>query len=328
MSRLERIVSPMAAVDFVPAHPLRFKARSEYFSTYVPTVIRAIQTIGVPVIRAPGLLRDFVLEWDFGPELQVVRTLVDYSDYFYQRGPILGEPVHGSFKYKHHPSRALTAKPEAPVSMETTYPVVAGGFPLSLGAGTGDTDRFLVEVLPVLRERKDTPPQAPGLFFNDSHFRKFAGQKGPYQSPNRPRFAAAFDGKGLGKLTPQEYMEGIASHRWFLNVCGNGYSIDRKVVEACAIGTGIVSDRGLEDLELPWGGRFIHGENILFVDSPEEVIPMIASQSEADWRRLVSNSRATYEWSFHHEALGRWYFEKAVEWAVREAAGKEDRGEK
>jgi len=283
---------PKVPEDLHPSHPCYFKTRSEYWETYTGPVRRALATLDIPWNAPPEPEHGLVIRWGF-PDRTIVAG-VCYSDYP-DLAPWAGSTIDLLMKMKYHPDREQTA--------EITFPVYPGGFCLAVGAGTGDTNAFLADELSILRETKDTA-QIPKLFTTGAcrHFNTYI--------PNRKRFEKICVNDWLD---PAKYWWHLATHKWMLNVCGNGYSIDRKTVEACAIGCAIISDRGLEDLALPDGNYFIHGDNIWFVDGPDDVASAMEAIDGPTWERLVASSRALYESCFSPESMGAWYLKCAQE---------------
>jgi hypothetical protein len=150
-------------------------------------------------------------------------------------------------------------------------------------------------------------------YFNEGHFR-VVGAEGPDRFPNRRRCRKWLEEAGVfipRSCSAADWHTQVASFAWTLNLCGEGNCIDRKVVELCAIGTAILSDRGLEDLELPWDGRFRHGENVWFLFTPEEVLSIPAQASEALVERLCEGSRRLYDECLSPLAVGSWTAEVA-----------------
>ena len=300
-ARLDHIICPLRHPDLVPEDPLNYRA--EYWATYGAFVPRALRTLGVQVLAPAAPAEDFSIAWHFA-DGSCVRTGISYSDFFWDYDSSLG--MDGLFKIRYHPTRKSDIKPRLPVA--------AAGFGLAVSGGYGDNDEFIANTLPQLRRIKDEEPQAATIFFNPAHFRTI-GIASPDTYPNRERFRQALR-VAQGNFEPAgRWLESVARSSWVLNLCGSGNSIDRKVVELCAIGCAIISDRGLEDLELPYGRHFVHGENIWFVDNPEDLLAVPEVVTGDVWRRLVDGSRELYMTCFQPEQAGRWYLKKAREWA-------------
>jgi hypothetical protein len=291
-----RVSCPLKRSDMATSHPLFYKPEQEYWSSYTGPVRRALAAVeGLKVIPPKNPLDVFALTWEFNGKL--ARTGVCYSDY-----PDLGiwrdvEGLDAIFKMKHHPDRT---------EGQVDVPVFAGGFCLAVGAGGGDTGKFL-EDLEELRRQKDNLPQARGPYFNKGFFREFA-----VPLLNRQEWGRYFN-EEHGWAPQGNFLEALMTHACMLNVCGHGNSIDRKVVEACALGVIMISDRGLESLALPWGERFVHGRNIWFVDSPEEAARAPEEMTPADVVVLRDGARDLFDKCFAPKPMGHWYLRCAHE---------------
>ena len=306
-----RIVCPLSLEDMATTHALR--NRPGYWATYAEGVVRALKTIGYPLVSpekpldcASGaeyqtpMAHTFKTTWEFDDGRRS-ELGVCYADH----GPSREWPeVDAVMAMRWHPSRHESGQ------IGKVFPA---GFPISIGYSTGDTDKFLSQDLPALRAIKDSDVQFSGVYFNEGHFRTI-GKFDKDNFPNRIRFRDfLLPESNIPRVDGREWDSNVATHRWVLNLCGQGNSIDRKVVEMCAIGTGIISDRGLEDLELPFGGKFVHGENIWFVDNPDEVYRVAKTVSRETWWELVDGSRSLYEKSLSPEAIGKWFLQCAQE---------------
>lgn len=292
-----RVTCPLVREDMAVEHQLYWKPRGEYWHTYAGPVIRALQTLDNVELVAPDKpLERFTLTWEF-PGCPPIKTAVDYRD----EATVewwRGVDVQAVFKMKYHPSRI-----DAPLDI----PIYPGGFCLAVDAGKGDTDDFLAKELENLRALK-AGPQVDEVFYNRFTFRWFSSVR----LENRIAWGKFFNPR-RGRLPQDQFFDKLARCKFTLNCCGNRWSIDRKVVEALAIGCVIISDRGLEDLELPWGHRFEHGENILFVDKPEDVAPLAASVSERQWRTISQAAIRLYRGAFAPGTMGDWYLKCAKE---------------
>lgn len=302
---LESIVCPRSSEDFCPDHPLR--AHPRYWDTYAAGLVNALGLLGRPVVSpdAPEPyegLHAFRTIWRFSGGARCVLG-VDYSDHG-PRGSMAA--IDAVMAMRWHPQRKA--------DIRFAHRVFPAGFPLSIGWSRGDPDAFLRD-LPRLRRLKDETSQRPSVYFNRGHFRTVDGFRIPDRFPNRARFEQTLLEMGMA-MTPEvesaQWHQCIAANAWALNLCGEGNSIDRKVVEMCAIGTGLFSDRGLEDLMLPWGGRFIDEENILFVDDPAEMLERAANTDHARWRRLVDGSRAVFDHALSPSRIADWFLHCAV----------------
>ncbi len=310
---LEAIVSPRSRDDLSPEHPLRDRPR--YWDTYAAGLVRALSLLGRPVVspEVPEPFdgsHTFRTTWRFSGGARCVLG-VNYSDY----GPESMDPVDGLMAMRWHPNRKANRR-----FAQRVFPA---GFPLSIGWSRADPESFLTD-LPRLRRLKDETSQEQRVYFNRGHFRTGDGFSTPDRFPNRWRFEAALLEMGMAmppEVDAAPWHQSIASNAWALTLCGEGNSIDRKVVELCAIGTGIFSDRGLEDLLLPWGSRFVHGENILFVDDPAEMLRLAAKTEPAQWRRLVDGSRAVFDHALSPSKIAEWFLHCAVS-TIEDKAGR------
>lgn len=296
--RLLDITTAVKKADMAEAHALFYKPESEYWHGYASGFLRAIHAVGVPV-RAPDTPQvQFVSTWRFGDGTREKTVTLGHCYDDYGPNPDGWRGVDGLLAMRWHPPRFA--------DRNYSCPVWGAGFPLSVGAGSYDHDTFIREDLPALRHIKDGSRQVDDLFFNVASFRKFGGRG----YPNRDAFKRNLSRHIYSHVKFQKapaWLRGIATHRWALNVCGNGNSIDRKVPILCAIGTAIISDRGLEDLALPNGCRFEHGKNIWFIDGPEGLEGAMAEVQGETWRTLVDGSRRLYEQALSPAAGAVWY---------------------
>jgi hypothetical protein len=294
-------------MDMDKSHALH--NRSGYWETYAEGMGRAFKTLGVPVVSpsdplccAAGaeyqtpMAHTFKTVWELN-DGRIANLGICYADH----GPDRKWPeVDAVMAMRFHPTRHESGQ------MGNVLPA---GFPISIGYSTGNVDTFLSTNLPALKSIKDSEVQSSRCYFNEGHFRTITcPDKNNF--PNRERFLSWIRkeyGYPEKSTDSRSWHKEIASNAWALNLCGQGNSIDRKVIEMCAIGTGIISDRGLEDLELPFGYRFIHGKNIWFIDDPEEIDSVVKQVSRETWRKLVDGSRLLYEKSLSPEAIGQWF---------------------
>lgn len=295
--RCTGIVFPLTRDDFHKEHPCYYKPVNEYFGTYVRSILYALQNLGIP-IKKPEKPRGYLIDWEF-EDGKVVTMGIDYSDYP-DYTPF--DYLDGIMKMKYHPAR-YSKEERTKYARYGTFP---GGFCFAVGGGGIDTRPFLKNEIPRFREIRDKDKPIDQIYTRMA-FRLFA-----VPLENRVTFREYFKDGGFGGAVPhQQYVFELSRYKWILNVCGNGWSIDRKVVEACAVGAAIISDRGLEDLLLPWNERFVHGENIWFVDSPEEAVEATKNITDAQWRKLVEGSRRIFDGCFHPESMSRWYLKCA-----------------
>jgi hypothetical protein len=306
---LESVTTPHDKEDFVHGHPMFFKPC--YWETYGAGVVEALKMIGVPVVRPNRREDQFVITWHFRDrstsKRKIVRTGLCYAD----NGPVPSwHDIDGLLAMRWHPSRH--SKGEFPFS------VAPAGFPLSVAGGKVSGLDFIAHDLARLRALKDYIAQSQHLYYNEGHFR-IVGRLKPGDFPNRLAYQSVLMGREPGVRRPSvpydQWHRNVATHATTLNLCGTGNSIDRKVTEMCAIGTVIVSDRGLETLSMPNGKRFIHQNNIWFVDSPEEAVEVSMKMGAEQRRAITAGARLTFEEALSPLALGRWYLKMATEWA-------------
>lgn len=297
--KLTAIVMPTKREHFNPRHQLHYK-HDAYRRLYLDPFVRAARAQGVPIVEPTDPLDAYTMTfyYSIGGSVAPVRVGIDYSDYGPDPEYWTRERADVLLAIKWHPGRK---KPfDIPV-----YPV---GMPLCPNAGRYDLRHFLENELPMLRSMKDSARQIDEVFFNKYHFR-LIGKPKEGDFPNRRAFQEMLHSSPLSRVCyqePEEYHKGIASHRWFLNLCGNGDSIDRKLVIACAIGTAIISDAGILDVELPWGGRFEHGKNVWIVSSVEEMEEAKRSLDLETVRRLSLASRDLYDRCLSPDRVAKW----------------------
>jgi hypothetical protein len=293
-AHLQGIVTPWHPTDFADDHELRAKG-AHYWDSYARHVVVALEMLGVPVVapkdREAGP-NDWRLRWRFAEG--EVATAVLYSDVPTQVDAWALE-ADLIFKMRFHPLRMSSQNP--PEGTEST-PIVAGGF----GMGIRYDPKQIVHWRAI---RNDDELQIPELLYTAGTFRMMH-HASPDTYPNRQRFKEALPPRPR-RMSLDDWLDAIPRYRFVLNLCGSGNSIDCKVAQFCAAGAAIISDTGLEDLLLPWGETFRHGENIWFVDSPEEALEIVESMPDVVWRQLVEGSRALFDRCFRPEALGAWY---------------------
>jgi hypothetical protein len=261
---------------------------SKCWWNYAVFIADALKSLGIKLIplNTNGC---FYIKWNFHD--RSVITAIHWSDEPQLFDLRQDMAFDGMFKQRLHPKRYRSRPPKSPPHP----PVFAGGF--------GPARVFDQERVDEWRRVKDGD-QIDKLLHTRMTYRWLPSVVPSYI--NRRKFCQVLR-PTINSYHPTQWCEAIATHRWALNLCGNGNSIDVKVAQFLAAGTAIISDRGLEDLELPWGKRFIHGENIWFVDQPRDVKLAMEHLTGDRWRRLVDGSRELYDQCFHPEALGRWY---------------------
>jgi len=299
---LAEIVCPLGPQDVSGDHPLR---RPSYWETYIEGFVRSLTTLGVHLVPPSTPCRPAAGAQYLSPMSHTFATRWRFSD---------GQEVTLGVCYADHGATAPWPEVDALLVMrchrrvsfdQPRFPI---GLPLSVGWSRGDAGAFLGAGLAALRAHREARRGTGPAYFNEGHFRVL-GAEGPDRFPNRTRCKKWLQSAGIfipKSCSAADWHTQVASFAWTLNLCGEGNCIDRKVVELCAIGTAILSDRGLEDLELPWGGRFRHGENIWFIDRPDEVLSVPTEASSSLVERLCEGSRKLYEESLAPDRVGAW----------------------
>jgi hypothetical protein len=180
---------------------------------------------------------------------------------------------------------------------------------------TVDARAWFFNTLPELRAKQDATLVDGSIAGNGKRMMTRGAFHAPTVCPERRKFfdPDLFQGQKFEK-TFRDHMVDVAESATILNLCGPDNTIDRKVVEACAIGVPIVSNDGLNDLRLPYGERFIHGENVWFVSSGQEIRNIHDNGMPLETRRRLSaGGRALYEKCFNPASVGKWMIAKARE---------------
>jgi len=277
---------------------------TKYFHGYSQPIAEILATFDS--ITSPKHQEDkTVFETDTGQ-----RWVVDYGD---QPMDVLHSgSTRGVFKMKYH----LRAKD---VYRTFDFPIVPGGFVSGprRGQDAAADRRWLVENrhrLRALRKAPQRPVFSRGVF----------SQTMPVSAARMIFYDPRFDDGRAGYRMPfRQYLEEAASSRFVLNLCGNGDSIDRKVVEFCAMGAAIISSSGLRDLILPWGHRFVHGQNIWFLNEEDDIFDVMDSIPEAVQEELAQNSAALYDTALLPSSIGAWY-QHTLDINTDERNGKDD----
>lgn len=308
--------------QLVDEHPCKFKP--VYYSMFVEPVRDALRAAGVEVEDPVSIERGVIARFEW-PDGKRCRVLVDYADQVHVDGLVrfAMEQPSGEFD--------LVAKMKpcdrfAQEYAEYPRPVVPWGY-LIAPTHSGEAleciaDRaWFLDALEnehgtfssSLREMQDQELSAgggPNLVTRGVYHAK-------HHCPERMRFfdPELFDGEKTD-VGFRDHIAKLARSGAMLNLCGPDNTIDRKVVEACAIGVPIVSNDGLKDLRLPWGRRFVHGENVWFVNSIEEVKRIARDGLPRETRKVLSaGGRALYEACFRPASVGQWMVQCAREHA-------------
>ena len=306
-----RVTLPLGD-QLVDEHPCTFK--KVYYAMFVEPVRDALRAVGIEPEPAPQVERGVIARFEW-PDGKRCRVLVDYADQVHVDG--LVKFAEGEFD--------LVAKMKPCDRFAKEYdayhkPIVPWGY-LIAPTHSGEVKecmedrRWFFGDLDSLRTYQDlalasgtsgTKLVTRGAFHAMHH------------CPERQRF---FDPELMqGEKTDRnfrEHMREVALSQAILNLCGPDNTIDRKVVEACAIGVPIVSNDGLKDLRLPWGRRFVHGDNVWFVNSTAEVKQIMVEGLPLEVRRdLSAGGRALYEACFRPASVGHWMLQCAREHAA------------
>lgn len=293
---------PLEPKDIAETHPLRFSAVHEYFHTYVTPIRQALVAAGyrltapeVPVNRYMGKFTVYgeqvVAKWDYSDEMGIDNT-----------GGIGFDGVDLVFKMKCHPERVGAEHlgdgeyryPDCPV------PVFPGGFVLAVGAGHGDTIRWMRDTLPELRREKDEEEQ------RNEYMARFGFRLARVPLPQRSEFQQLDRWNNL-RVPVEQYHRELAGYRFFLNLCGNGNSVDRKVIEAMAIGVCMITTPGLADMRWPFNEKLCEGEHYLPIEHPDEIDGIMDSVDSEKWRFMVNSTREFFDNYLAPQALGFWF---------------------
>lgn len=298
-----------------PEHPCNFKPI--YHAMFVEPVADALRAVGVEVEPAGRLERGVMLRFAFA-DRRHVNVLVDYADQVHVDGLVEfalngGEPIDLLLKMK--PCDRYGAE-YAAWEAKHGCRVLPFGYVVAPTVNGEPDDcidnrRWFHDNLADLRKVQDAAIREDrgGLMTRGSYHAM-------HHCPERRRF---YDERLYqGEKTERPFVEHVlelAASRCMLNLCGPDNTIDRKVVEALAIGIPIVSNDGLKDLRLPWGRRFAHGENVLFVENVEQALAW-RSMDQATRRTLCHAGRELYEAVFAPRSLGHWMLKCAMEHAL------------
>jgi len=306
--------------QLVPEHPCCKTFKPVYYSMFVEPIKEHLAAVGCDVRDAEQVERGVILGFTF-PDGAKVRAIVDYADQVHIDG--LVKFAEGSFDFVFKMKPCDRFDREYYEFMEATgrkvYPygyVIAPTY-------QGDPDdcnanrKWFFEQLWWLRGLRDgttggmpldmRPPAPIVKLLTRGAFHAMGA------CPERQRLYDPDFDQGDKSYDWKQHMVDVARAGFVLNACGPDNTIDRKVVEFCAIGSVILSNDGLKDLRLPWDGRFVHGENVWWVSSPAEVRDAVATMSEEIRQKLIAGSRALWERCFAPEAIGSWLVKCATE---------------
>jgi len=302
-----------------------YPRRPFYWTCFIEPAIEALELHGVQVTERAHDLPAPVIEFDFGSSTCV--ALLDYSDF-----PEFVEPW-STYLADEKNRCDVVLKMKYCTRFQREYDacrskVMPVGYIVGPDSKNMTADRaWLVEHAREVRLRA-LEDGLKYLFDLDGVFHAQS------VSPERARFMdAAMEAvreekyrhhtsiaNVKGKRTEfRQHIANVAAGRFALNVCGPQNTIDRKVVEYCALGMPIISNRGLDDLVLPNGHRFEHGANVWFVDDWWRAVEATQTIDEDQYVRLCDGSRKLWEEVFHPRRLGQWLIEAAVGYAGADA---------
>jgi hypothetical protein len=291
---------------------------------FVEPIKEHLASVGCEVRDAEQLERGVILRFTF-PDGAKVSAIVDYADQVHIDGLVKFAEGAFDFVFKMKPcdrfddeyvEYAYPPQVEKYIRRRPIYPygyVIAPTY-------QGDPDdcnanrKWFIELRPYLAGLRDNstgigirPENPPVKLLTRGAFHAMGAcpERQKLYDPDYDQGGKCFDFK--------QHMIDVARAGFVLNACGPDNTIDRKVVEFCAIGSVILSNDGLKDLRLPWGGRFIHGENVWWVNSPAEVRDAVATMPEETRQKLIAGSRALWERSFAPAAIGSWLVKCAME---------------
>lgn len=310
------VVTVPRSDQLVKEHPCFFKP--VYYAMFVEPIKDHLCAAGVEVRDAEKIERGVILRFTF-PDGTKTSAIVDYADQVHVDGLVKFAEGEFDFAFKMKPcdrfdreyvefSHPRHPHGEPPPLKHAIYPygyVIAPTY-------TGDPDdcnanrEWFMTMLGNFRIDREQSPNARNLL-----------TRGVFHAlgacPERQRLYDPDYDQGDKSYDFRKHMHDVARAGFVLNACGPDNTIDRKVVEFCAIGSVILSNDGLKDLRLPWGGRFVHGENVWFVSSPAEVKSTVASMPEDVRQKLIAGSRELWDRCFEPAAIGQWLIRCATE---------------
>jgi hypothetical protein len=313
MPIIARIPSRAQLVD---EHPCKFKP--VYYAMFVEPIKDALRAAGCDVRNAEGIEKGVIIQFEF-PDGVKTRAIVDYADQVHIDG--LVEFARGSFDFifKMKPCDRFSEEYQEyrharPQPLRDDGPRRGGIHPYGYVIAptySGDPDdcnanrRWFFKELESLADYRRGRPSRNLLTRGAFHAMNACPERQRLYDPEYDQGGKDFD--------YQQHIREVAAAGFVLNACGPDNTIDRKVVEFCAIGSVILSNDGLKDLRLPWGGRFVHGENVWFVSTPADVKHAVATMDEAMRQKLIAGSRALWDKCFEPTSIGQWLLKCASE---------------
>jgi hypothetical protein len=318
--------------QLVPEHPCFFKP--VYYAMFVEPIKDALRAAGCDVRDADRHQRGVVIQFEF-PDGASTRAIVDYADQVHIDGLVKFAEGEFDFVFKMKPCDRFGLeyaeyqcqigwRPEPEPQRHRIYPygyVIAPTY-------SGDPDdcnanrKWFFENLWWLRGIRDRSTGGMPMELHDLYGGLIPPPvklltRGAFHAmhacPERQRLYDPEYDQGGKDFNYKQHIYEVASAGFVLNACGPDNTIDRKIVEFCAIGSVILSNDGLKDLRLPWGGRFVHGENVWFVNSPADVKTAVATMPEETRQKLIAGSRALWDRCFDPSSIGAWLLRCAFE---------------
>jgi hypothetical protein len=289
--------------QLVAEHPCFFKP--VYYAMFVEPIKDALRAAGCEVRDAEGMEKGVIVQFEF-PDGVKTRAIVDYADQVHIDGLVKFAEGNFDFVFKMKPCDRFYDE-YAEMEFGPIYPygyVIAPTY-------SGDPDdcnanrRWFFNELESLADYRRGRPSRNLITRGAFHAMNSCPERQRLYDPDYDQGGKDFD--------YQQHIREVAAAGFVLNACGPDNTIDRKVVEFCAIGSVILSNDGLKDLRLPWGGRFIHGENIWFVSTPADVKNAVATMDEATRQKLIAGSRALWDKCFEPTSIGQWLLKCAFE---------------
>jgi len=293
--------------QLVKEHPCFFKP--VYYAMFVEPIKEHLAAVGCEVRDAEQVECGVILGFTF-PDGAKVRAIVDYADQVHIDGLVKFAEGSFDFMFKMKPCDRFDRE-YVEYSDATKHAIYPYGYVIA-PTYQGDPDdcnanrAWFMTMIGNYRINRAQTPNARNLLTRGAFHAMGA-------CPERQRLYDPDYDQGDKSYDFRQHMEDVSRAGFVLNACGPDNTIDRKVVEFCAIGSVILSNDGLKDLRLPWGGRFVHGENVWWVSSPAEVRDVVANMTEETRQKLIAGSRALWERCFAPASIGAWLVKCATE---------------
>jgi hypothetical protein len=293
--------------QLVAEHPCFFKP--VYYAMFVEPIKDALRAAGCDVRDAEGIENGVIVQFEF-PDGVKTRAIVDYADQVHIDGLVKFAEGNFDFVFKMKPCDRFTLEYEEYVRDANIVSIYPYGYVIA-PTYSGDPDdcnanrRWFFKELESLADYRRGRPSRNLLTRGAFHAMNACPERQRLYDPDYDQGGKDFD--------YQQHIREVAAAGFVLNACGPDNTIDRKVVEFCAIGSVILSNDGLKDLRLPWGGRFVHGENVWFVSTPQDVKTAVATMTEETRQKLIAGSRALWDRCFEPTSIGQWLLKCAAE---------------